>query len=409
MSETDELPAENSPQVGIDEKENQEIFKLLVDGVRDYAIYMLDVTGHIISWNAGAERAKQYQSKEILGKHFSVFYTPEDRANGKPQRLLNQSKKEGRVEDVGWRVRKDGTRFWADVILTPLYDSTGKHRGFAKVTRDLTERRILMEAKEDADRASQAKSAFLANMSHELRTPLTGIIGYAEMVLENVHDLAVDEVAEDVGKILYSANHLKSVVSDILDVSRIEAGQLELKDEHVELDQLIREVVEGIEPLAMCTHTRLEIATGEPGICLLIDRTRLRQVLYNLLSNAAKFTHDGVIRVKTSINNSQKPAEVSIEVTDTGVGMTESEAASIFDRFYRSEAHISKYNQGGTGLGLAICRMLCEAMGGKIEVMSEVGKGSTFVVVLPVIRPERPSTLANTDFLFPSAPEDDDF
>ena len=364
--------------------EYSEIFRLLVDGVRDYAIYMLDINGNVESWNAGAERAKQYTAQEIIGKHFSTFYTAEDRVNGKPQRMLDSALADGRVEDEGWRVRKDGTRFWADLIITAIYDDNGVHIGYGKVTRDMTERRMLMDTKEEAMRASTAKSAFLANMSHELRTPLTGIIGYAEMVQEHLTEIGMSDMASDVGKILYSANHLQSIVSDILDLSKIEAGQLELKREKVDLDQLIQEVVGSIQPLALCTQSTLTIHSMREGIELSIDRTRLKQVLYNLLSNAAKFTHAGTITVSANLDETTQPVYALISIADTGVGMSESEAGAVFERFYRSEIHVNQYNQGGTGLGLAICRMLCEAMGGGVTVKSKSGEGSTFTVRLPL-------------------------
>jgi signal transduction histidine kinase len=201
------------------------------------------------------------------------------------------------------------------------------------------------------------------------------------MVLDNLRDLRMDDIAEDMNKILYSANHLKSVVNDILDVSRIEAGQLELKPEPVNLDNLIQEVVEATEPLSLCTHNRIILDLAEPEIVLEVDRIRLRQILYNLLSNAAKFTHSGTISVKTRLAGDGNKAQVL--VSDTGIGMSAGDAASVFERFYRSEAHVMQYNQGGTGLGLAICKILVEAMNGTIEVDSAEGEGSTFTVTLP--------------------------
>ncbi len=364
-------------------------FKLLVEAVKDYAIYMLDVNGYVESWNAGAERAKQYSSEEIIGKHFSVFYTFEDLAIGKPLLLLGIAMRDGRVEDEGWRIRKDGTRFWADVIVTAVYDKAGVHRGFAKVTRDMTERRHLIDSREEALRASSAKSAFLANMSHELRTPLNAIIGYTEMVEDNLRSTGHSDVADDLTKILYSANHLQSVINDILDLSRIEAGQLELKWETVDLNQVVREVIETVQPLASVTKTEIRAIPEHQGIQLTADRTRLKQILYNLLSNAAKFTHNGIISVKVWLDGTETPEVVHMAITDTGVGMAKSEVQNLFQRFYRSEVHVSQYNQGGTGLGLAICRMLCEAMGGHIGVESEVGSGSTFTVTLPKTQLEK--------------------
>ena len=152
----------NTKHSGKSATPDSDIFKLLVDGVRDYAIYKLDVNGYVESWNSGAERAKQYQEHEILGQHFSLFYTPEDRAINKPQTILNLALKQGRIEDEGWRVRKDGSRFWADVIVTALFDSNGTHLGYAKVTRDMTEKRNLTHAREEALPVPQREIGFFS-------------------------------------------------------------------------------------------------------------------------------------------------------------------------------------------------------------------------------------------------------
>lgn len=369
-------------RAAVAEDESLDMFRLLVDGVRDYAIFALDTEGYIRSWNAGAQRTKQYTASEIIGQHFSIFYTPEDRAAKRPQYLLELSKREGRVEDEGWRVRKDGTHFWADVILTALYDKNGIHRGFAKVTRDMTERRNLILALEEAVRASQAKTAFLANMSHELRTPLTAIIGYAEMINDQLEDNSV--IGEDVNRILYSARHLQSIVSDILDLSKIEAGKLEIHWEEVNLQDVLLECTETIKPLARCNGNEVAYEITPTLTTIISDRVRLRQVLYNLLSNAARFTHDGLITVKARQGVAANNPAVHLDVIDTGIGMTEEQARMAFERFHQVEGHSAEFGRGGTGLGLAICRMLCLAMGGSISVQSTVGKGSTFTVTLPI-------------------------
>lgn len=367
------------------EDESLDMFRLLVDGVRDYAIFALDTEGYIRSWNEGAQRIKQYTASEIIGQHFSTFYTPEDRAANRPQYLLEVSKRDGRVEHEGWRVRKDGTRFWADVILTALYDKDGVHRGFAKITRDMTERRNLMVALEEAVRASQAKTAFLANMSHELRTPLTAIIGYAEMINDQVEDASV--IGEDINRILYSARHLQSIVSDILDLSKIEAGKLEIHWEEVNLKDVLQECTETITPLARCNGNEVRYEITPTLTTIMADKVRLRQVLYNLLSNAARFTHDGSITVKARQDTNGSAPVVHLEVIDTGIGMTEEQAAMAFERFHQVEGHSAQFGRGGTGLGLAICRMLCIAMGGSISVQSAVGEGTTFTVTLPITAP----------------------
>jgi len=368
---------------------SDEIFRLLVEGVHDYAIYMLDVNGYIKTWNLGAERAKQYKSHEIVGKHFSVFYTEEDRAEDRPKYILETAIREGRVEDEGWRVRQDGTRFWADVIVTALYDEYNNHIGFAKITRDMSEQRKLKISREEAITASQAKSAFLANMSHELRTPLTAIIGFTELLLEQIKDQNLPHMAEDITKIQYSGQHLLSIINDILDLSKIEAGGIDLNMTPVDLHLLVCRVAEAIEPLAKCNNTAVEVAIADDVDIIVTDEVRLRQILYNLLSNAAKFTVNGKISVAVSQSTGdagrglERADYVKIEIIDTGIGMSAEQAASIFERFYQVEAHALQLNKGGTGLGLAISRMLSEAMGGAISVVSTEGVGSTFTVLIP--------------------------
>lgn len=361
-----------------EEYEGSEFFQLLVDAVGDYAIFMLDPNGYIRSWNTGAQRNKGYRASEIIGQHFSIFYTPEDRLANRPEKLLRLAATEGRIEDEGWRLRKDGTRFWADVILTPLFTSDGKLRGFAKVTRDMTERRNIQSAMEEALSASRAKSAFLANMSHELRTPLNAIIGYAEMVEEQVQQID-PKIASDIQKIVYSSRHLLSIISDILDLSRIEAGHLELHVKNVDVLELVREVVETSRPLADKNQNVVKIVSHVPSIRCDCDPVRLRQVMYNVFSNAAKFTRDGSIEIRVSTFN----REIEIRITDTGIGMTEDQTKRIFNNFYRVEKNPEDKAQGGTGLGLAISKLLIEAMDGSISVTSVENKGTIFTIRLP--------------------------
>ena len=358
--------------------ESAEFFQLLVQSVMDYALFMLDPNGYVRSWNAGAERNKGYRASEIIGQHFSIFYTPEDRLAGRPEKLLHLAAAEGRIEDEGWRLRKDGTRFWADVILTPLYTRDRRLRGFAKVTRDMTEKRKIITTMEEAIRASSAKSAFLANMSHELRTPLNAIIGYAELLDEELEGCG-EKAAADVKKILYSGKHLLSIISDILDLSRIEAGHLELHPKPVDVLELVRDVVENARTLAERNGNVVTVTAAVPSLVIDCDPVRLRQVLYNVYSNAAKFTQNGSIEVRLSIFK----GEVEIRISDTGVGMSEDQSRRVFEDFYRVEKVQTDKSQGGTGLGLAISKLLCEAMGGSISVSCTEGKGSVFTIHLP--------------------------
>ena len=371
----------NSPTV-TNANPTDESFRILVDSVKDYAIFLLTPQGYIASWNAGAERAKGYTASEIIGKHFSVFYTESDRLIGKPSLLLRKAELNGRVEEEGWRVRKDGTLFFADVIITSLHWPDGSLRAFAKITRDMTEKRQLTQSRDDAVSASHAKSAFLANMSHELRTPLNAILGYCELIQEELLGRHEEQMAQDIGKVASSSKHLLSLISDILDLSRIESGCLELKYEKVEIAAVIQEVVESIRPLARTNHNSIAVEVSEEIDWINADRTRLRQILYNLLSNANKFTSDGEIRICVCYDRSSD--QITIRVQDSGIGIPAAEKEKIFERFYQLEPHNKP--QGGTGLGLAISKLFCVAMGGSIGVDSTPGKGSSFNVTIPAGR-----------------------
>jgi len=347
--------------------------------VKDYAIYMLDATGHVQSWNSGAERIKGYSASEIIGKHFSVFYTEDDRIAERPQHNLHTAITEGRVEDEAVRIRKDGTQFFADVIITAVYWPDGTLRGFAKITRDVTERQQLSAARDEALRASKAKSAFLANMSHELRTPLNAILGYSELVEEELRENNHGQLADDVRKICSSSKHLLSIINDVLDLSRIESGQFQLDEEEVDIGELIRELADFFVPLAKMNRNQIVVDVAEDIVSMTADRTRLRQILYNLLSNGNKFTHDGQIRI--SAVRSETGKHLTITVKDTGIGITREDLDRIFERFYQVQT--TPYRSVGTGLGLAISKLFCDAMGGTISVDSSMGEGSSFSLQLP--------------------------
>jgi len=220
----------------------QETFRLLVEEVKDYAIFMLDPEGHIVSWNQGAELIKGYRPEEILGKHFSIFYPADALASGWPEHELRVAREQGRFEDEGWRVRKDGSIFWANVVITPLYNEQHRLLGFAKVTRDLSDRRRI-EALEEADRR---RNEFLAMLSHELRNPLAPIrnaLGVMRMsgVSESTLEWAKTVVDRQV-------SHLTRLVDDLLDVSRIASGKITLQREPLDVTQVVSGAVESSQP-----------------------------------------------------------------------------------------------------------------------------------------------------------------
>jgi PAS domain S-box-containing protein len=367
-------------------RESEERFRLMVQSVRDYAIFMLDSTGHITTWNAGAERIKGYTADEIIGKHFSIFYPPEDLENGKPARELEIATRTGVYEEEGWRLRKDGTRFWASVVITALFKPDGTLAGFAKVTRDLTERRAAQDRAIEAARkaavseeANRTKSQFLAAMSHELRTPLNAIGGYAELLAMGVRGPVTQPQLEDLQRISRSQQHLLDIINDILNFSRIEAGQTTYEYSTVPVSAVIGAVGVMIEPQAAAKRLKLELHKCPEDVAVWADKPKVEQILINLLSNAVKFTEQGKVTMECDWHDSQK---VSIDVTDTGVGIPADQLENIFEPFVQVGRSLTQ-SQEGTGLGLAISRDLARGMGGDIVVTSEPEKGSRFTLILP--------------------------
>jgi PAS domain S-box-containing protein len=361
------------------------LYRLLVESVKDYAIFALDADGHIMTWNAGAQRFKGYLAHEIIGKHYSLFYPPEDVASGKPAHLLEQAIRHGRVEDEGWRIRKDGSRFWADVVITALRNETGQLVGFAKVTRDLSERRAAEQrAIADARRIAQietsnrAKSEFLAAMSHELRTPLNAIGGYAELIEMGVAGAVTEQQHEYLTRIRNGQRHLLAIINDLLNFSRIESGQVAYDLEDVELHKLVESIVELVTPQA--TAKRINMVHGpchQAGARS--DRLKTEQIVLNILSNAVKFTPDGGT-VRTTCGTTDEQAWIAIG--DSGPGIPMDKRDEIFEPFVQLGRSLSSF-QEGTGLGLAISRDLARAMSGDIGVTASPDGGALFTIYLP--------------------------
>jgi PAS domain S-box-containing protein len=361
------------------------LYRLLVESVKDYAIFALDADGHIMTWNAGAQRFKGYQAHEIIGKHYSLFYPPEDAASGKPAHLLEQAIRHGRVEDEGWRIRKDGSRFWADVVITALRNETGQLVGFAKVTRDLSERRAAEQrAIADARRIAQietsnrAKSEFLAAMSHELRTPLNAIGGYAELIEMGVAGAVTDQQHEYLTRIRNGQRHLLAIINDLLNFSRIESGQVAYDLEDVELHKLVENVVELVTPQATAKNINMIHGPCQQAGAR-SDRLKTEQIVLNILSNAVKFTPDGGT-VRTTCGTTKEQAWIAIG--DSGPGIPMDKRDEIFEPFVQLGRSLSSF-QEGTGLGLAISRDLARAMSGDIGVTTSPDGGALFTIYLP--------------------------
>ena len=382
-------------------RESEESFRLLVDGVQDYAIVMMDTVGNIISWNAGAERIKGYKTEEIVGRHFACFFSPEDVNSGWPEHVLTVAASQGRFEEEGWRVRKNGTRFWASVVVTAVRDQTGCLRGFSKVTRDITERKRvehqlrkvheeleqrvetrtaeLALAKEVAEAANRAKSEFFSRMSHELRTPLNSILGFGQLL--EMGDLNAPQ-RESTNQIVKGGRLLLALINEVLDIARIEAGGAALfSPQEVAVGHVIEEVLVMIQPLA--DQAGIRLLPPHPGNCnlaVLADLQRLKQVLLNLVSNAIKYNREGGT---VAVSCAGRGEMLRISVTDTGFGIAPNKIHRLFEPFDRlDEEH---KGETGTGLGLTLSKGLVEAMHGSVGVESTLGHGSTFWVELPLI------------------------
>jgi PAS domain S-box-containing protein len=364
-------------------RQSEERFRLLVSEVADYAILMLDPEGRIASWNAGAERIKGYRSEEIIGQHFSRFYPTEDVERGKPAHELKVAAERGRFEDEGWRIRKDGSRFWANVVITALRDGAGRLRGFAKVTRDITEHKrtqeLLMHAKEEAVRASKFKDQFLSTMSHELRTPLNAVLGFSDLLADERYGPLNDRQQRYVAHIHTGGKHLLELISDILDLSKIEAGRMELSREDVTVASAFGEVISALYPLAEKKSQTL-LQQVEPHLHVRADALRFKQVLMNLAGNAIKFTPKGG-RIELAAR--QVDDQVRVEVRDNGPGIPPEQQQRIFEAFFRLTDSGSATE--GTGLGLAITSRLVELHGGKLGIESQPGKGACFYFSLPLL------------------------
>jgi len=378
----------------------RERFQLLVEGVKEYAILMLDPDGKIVSWNGGAERIKGYAAEEVLGRHFSLFYTQEAIDEGYPDQELRVARAEGRFEEEGWRVRKDGTRFWASVLITALVSDEGELRGFAKVTRDLTERRAQSQERERlqlmAEAASRAKTEFLSRMSHELRTPLNAVLGFAQLL---GLDALRPEQREAVDQIQRAGELLLALIEEILDISMIESDRLALSLEPIQIDELVRQCLQIIAPMA-AEHGIQIVAPPhqDASVFAVADQQRLKQALLNLLSNAVKYNSPhGTIWLTLAVDD----GHTRISVGDSGRGIEPKSIERLFTPFERLGAE--RGDIAGTGLGLSLSKRLVEMMGGTLTVESELGKGSVFHIGLQ--RTKEPSYEGEPVAVGPTLPE----
>jgi PAS domain S-box-containing protein len=358
--------------------EHTDQFRLLVETVRDYAIFLLDADGYVRSWNAGAERIKGYTATEIIGRHFSSFYLEEAVRSGHPDEELRIAAADGRYEEEGWRVRKDGSRFWANVVITALRDPSGELVGFAKVTRDLTERKKAEEHRAKllaAEEAVAIRDEFLRVAAHELRTPLTGAkmgVQILRRSFKNVKLTAGQTNALDT--IGAQVNKLSALVGRLLDTTRLEAGVLPL--ERVDVD-LVKLVSAGADLWRMLSDRHEIVVTCVPErLIARVDPLRVEEVLSNLVDNAIKYSPAGG-RIEVSLDRDENAA--IIRVRDHGLGVAPEHRSRLFERFYQAHR-----DRSGMGLGLHITRSFVEMHGGTISVDFPEDGGTRFVVRLPL-------------------------
>jgi hypothetical protein len=379
-----EIPDSDDLNVGL--QQTEERFDTLVAGVEDYAIFLLSPKGHIISWNSGAQRIKGYESREIIGRHFSVFYTREAIERDRPGQVLRIAATEGKFTEEGWRVRKDGSLFWGSVTVTALRNQNGSLRGFLKITRDLTERQKI-EALQKADRT---KDIFLATVSHEFRTHLNAILGWTSLMKESPTDEAL--ISQGLDVLQRNSITLSRLVEDLVDISKIAAGALTLEFEELDLKQIVVSSVESLRLKAVEKGIVLKsiVEIPEDVECRVWGaEVRLQQILANILSNSLKFTPE-----QGSVTVILKTAQgrAIVVVKDTGVGILPEFLPHAFELFAQGKLGV-RANRG-MGLGLPICKHLVEAHQGTISIASDgPGRGTTVKVELPLLAPTPPRSI----------------
>ncbi len=363
-----------APELDYELRESEESLRLLIDSVLDYAIYLLDPDGNVVSWNAGAQRLKGWHSKEILGRHVSVFHTAESVAAGRPQQELRVARELGVFREEARRQRKDGSEFFADIILTALYDGNRNLRGFAKVTRDITERKLAEQRMFDQNKALQSANAelqsFAYSVAHDLRAPLRAMRGFSQALMQDYATRLDDTGLDYLQRIARAAVCMDDLIEDLLAYAKL--GQEEVPLSSVSLDAVADVARDQVS--ALMRETSGTIAMEESLPVVRGNLTVLIQVLVNLFSNALKFTQPGVAPV-VRIWSEQDGYVVRTWVEDNGIGIAPEHHARVFEVFQRLHG-VGQYE--GTGIGLAVVRKGVERMGGKVGMESQLGKGCRF-------------------------------
>ncbi|MFM0220194.1 ATP-binding protein [Paraburkholderia strydomiana] len=358
--------------------ESDATFRLLVDSVSEYAIFRLSETGIVTTWNRGAQRLKGYVAGEVIGRHFSLFYPPDQVAAGHPEEVLQNALAAGEYSEEGWRVRKDGSLFWASIVIAAIRDANGSLSGFAKVVRDMTERRRL----EELEATTRRMNEFLAMLGHELRNPLAPIRN-AVGVLHR-HEAPTPQVVQTTRDLIdRQLTQMTRLVDDLLDAGRITTGKVQVSSSPIVMQEVVQRAAEGVQPKADGKSQTLYVQMPSEPLMVHGDMTRLIQVLQNLLDNASKFTPAGGL---ISVDLVRVQRLIALRVKDTGRGINPDALDRVFDLFAQEKDPTSARDEGGLGIGLTLARSLVELHGGRIEVASAGrGNGATFTIWLPAL------------------------
>lgn len=363
---------------------------MLVENVQDYAIFFMDPEGYIQTWNKGAEKNKGYTHDEIVGKHFSIFYSDQDNADHKPERELEIARKLGRVEDEDWRIRKDGTKFWANVVITALYDDDGRLQGYAKVTRNLTERKenednlkstntLLRRQQGELQRLNESKDEFISLASHQLRTPATAIKQLLGLLIEGHAGSIPKDILVILQKTYESNERQISIVNGLLKVAQIDSGKVVLRKQLVEVSKIIQGIASQYEGVISYRGQTLSVALHSAPLYAYIDEHYFRMAIENVLDNASKYSDEGgkIHIASKSIDN-----QAVVTITDTGVGIKTKDIPRLFDKFNRIPNPLS-HKVAGSGLGLYWVEKVISLHQGQIEVESKINVGTTFSIKVP--------------------------
>ena len=375
-------------------RQSEARYRSLVEQVGDYGIFMLDTKGRIISWNEGARRIKGYAAEDVIGKYFSIFYPEEDILNGKPAWELKIARSSGKYEEEGWRLRKDGTRFWANIVITAVYDTEGRLSGFSKVTRDLTERKLSEQAlQESSDKYRQLAQElsvtnselssvnreleqFTAIVSHDLKEPVRTVRSFLHLMDRYVDQQKFDLLKPSIGKGILAAQRMHELIDNLLHYSQI--SKIGLQRQKLNVEEVIGEAIQNLNDAVEQSGAHIRVQNEVPSIYG--DRVQLVQLFQNLLANALKFTNGK--KPEVAVKSWMEDGSVRFVVEDNGIGISPENLEKIFEIFRRLH-FASQYP--GNGVGLAVCKKVVERHRGRIWAESAQGKGARFHIMLPKI------------------------